>query len=204
MSRALILVDVQPTFCEGGALPVEGGNAVAQRIADFVEAHRSEYALVVTTQDWHINPGGHFSTTPDFVDTWPPHGIADTEEAALHPALSKIAIDVSVKKGQFEAAYSGFEGVTDEGEHLADVLRDKGITAVDVVGLAESHCVCETALDAVGYGFPARVLMDLTEPVTEELGALARARMAEAGVELTVSPDAEDYGSIEDTVADTN
>lgn len=203
MSRALILVDVQPTFCEGGALPVEGGNAVAQRIADFLGAHRGDYALVVTTQDWHINPGGHFSTTPDFVDTWPPHGIADTEEAALHPALSTVAVDVSVKKGQFEAAYSGFEGVTDEGEHLADVLREKGISTVDVVGLAESHCVCETALDAVGYGFPARVLLDLTEPVTEELGALARARMAEAGVELTVSPNAQEANTLDDDVADT-
>lgn len=191
MSRALILVDVQPTFCEGGALPVEGGNAVAQRIADYVGGHRDEYSLVVTTQDWHINPGGHFSTTPDFVDTWPPHGVAGSEEADLHPALSEVAVDVSVKKGQFEAAYSGFEGVTDEGDHLADILRKKGITAVDVVGLAESHCVCETALDAVGYGFPARVLLDLTEPVTEELGALARARMAEAGVELTLSADAD-------------
>lgn len=76
MPRALIIVDVQPTFCEGGALPVTGGNAVAEAVAAYVEAHRGDYQLIVTTQDWHIDPGAHFSETPDFVDTWPPHGVA--------------------------------------------------------------------------------------------------------------------------------
>ena len=81
MPRALIIVDVQPTFCEGGALPVTGGNAIAEAVAAYVDAHRDEYQLIVTTQDWHIDPGEHFSETPDFVDTWPPHGVAGTDEA---------------------------------------------------------------------------------------------------------------------------
>lgn len=183
MSRALIVVDVQPTFCEGGALPVAGGNAVAQRIADFAAAHRGAYSLVATTQDWHIDPGPHFSDHPDFVDTWPPHGVAGTAEAELHPALAGLHADVTVKKGQYRAAYSGFEGATADGQTLEKVLRDAGVTDVDVVGLAESHCVAQTALDAEAAGFATRVLSDLTEPVSEELGVAARERMRAAGVE---------------------
>ena len=106
MPRALIIVDVQPTFCEGGALPVTGGNAIAEAVAAYVDAHRDEYKLIVTTQDWHIDPGEHFSENPDFVDTWPPHGVAGTDEAELHPALANVKADVTVKKGQYKAAYS--------------------------------------------------------------------------------------------------
>lgn len=187
MTRALIIVDVQPTFCEGGALPVTGGNAVAQRIADFVRARQADYSLLVTTQDWHIDPGSHFSDSPDFVDTWPPHGVAGTEEAELHPALAGILVDVTVKKGQYAAAYSGFEGTTQEGLTLTQALQAAGVTEVDVVGLAESHCVCATAIDAVQEGFSARVFTDLTEPVTAELGEAARDKMRAAGVHLARS-----------------
>lgn len=184
MPRALIIVDVQPTFCEGGALPVTGGNAVAEAVAAYVDAHRDEYQLIVTTQDWHIDPGEHFSETPDFVDTWPPHGVAGTDEAELHPALANVSADVTVKKGQYKAAYSGFEGTTEDGKTLEEALRDAGITDVDVVGLAESHCVASTAVDAVHAGFPTRVLRELTAPVSEELGAVAREWMMTEGVLL--------------------
>jgi nicotinamidase/pyrazinamidase len=184
----LIVVDVQPTFCEGGELPVPGGEAVAQRVAEFAAAHRADYALVATTQDWHIDPGGHFSDTPDYVDTWPPHGVAGSPNAELHPALTGLNADVTIKKGQHAAAYSGFEGHDADGRGLADILRDAGVGAVDVVGLAESHCVAETAIDAVAAGFSARVLGGLTAPVSPETGAAARERMAAAGVELTEAP----------------
>ena len=187
--RALIVVDVQPTFCEGGSLPVAGGNACAARIADYVAAHRNRYDLVVTTQDWHIEPGAHFSTSPDFVDTWPPHGVAGTTEAGLHPALADLHADVAVRKGQFAAAYSGFEGTTEDGTTLAEELASRGVTAVDVVGLAESHCVRDTALDAVRAGLSTRCLSDLTEPVSPDLGERARDAMARAGVGLTDSAD---------------
>jgi nicotinamidase/pyrazinamidase len=185
--RALLVVDVQPTFCEGGALGVEGGTAVARAVAAFAAARRADYSLVATTQDWHIDPGDHFSETPDFVDTWPPHGVAGTEEAELHPALADLRPDVGVRKGQYAAAYSGFEGVDPDGRELATVLREAGVTDVDVVGIAESHCVLATALDAVGLGLRTRVLTDLTVPVTAEQGAAARERMAAAGVELVAS-----------------
>lgn len=186
-TRALLVVDVQPTFCEGGALPVEGGNAVAERIAAYARRHRADYDLVVTTQDWHVDPGDHFSDTPDFVDTWPPHGVAGTPEAELHPALADLHPDVSVKKGEYAAAYSGFEGVDPQGRDLATVLREHGVTDVDVVGIAESHCVLHTALDALAAGLRTRVLTDLTVPVTPEQGAAARDRLREAGVELVPS-----------------
>src|SRR5690606_15128971 len=182
--RALLVVDVQPTFCEGGALGVDGGNAVAQGVADLARRRRADYDLVVTTQDWHIDPGSHFSDTPDFVDTWPPHGVAGTPEAELHPALADLDPDVSVKKGEYAAAYSGFEGVDPQGRDLLTVLQEAGIEEVDVVGSAESHCVKATTLDAIGAGTRARVLRDLTVPVTPEQGAAARAEMAAAGAEL--------------------
>lgn len=188
--RALVVVDVQPTFCEGGALPVPGGNAVAARIARFAAARRADYALVATTQDWHVDPGRHFAVppeVPDFVDTWPPHGVANTAEAELHPALSALRPDASVKKGQYAAAYSGFEGVDPSGNSLAALLAKAGITDVDVVGIAESHCVKETALDAVREQLRTRVLADLTVPVTPELGEAAREEMQAAGVELMTS-----------------
>lgn len=187
--RALLVVDVQPTFCEGGALAVAGGNAVAEAVATFATRHRDDYALVVTTQDWHIDPGEHFSSTPDYVDTWPPHGVAGTPEAEVHPALADLRPDVAVKKGQYAAAYSGFEGVDADGRLLAQVLQEAGITDVDVVGIAESHCVKATALDALAVGLRTRVLTDLTVPVTPEQGEAARHAMAAAGATLTVSAE---------------
>ena len=204
-NRALIVVDVQPTFCEGGELGVAGGNAVADRIAAFVTAHRGDYAYIATTQDWHIEPGRHWSDEPDFVDTWPVHGKAGSPNAALHPAIAALDIRHHFKKGQYSAAYSGFEGIEDNGGRLmspeevragldaghtlAQALEDAGITDVDVVGIAESHCVKETALDAVRLGYRVRVFTDLTVPVSPELGEKARREMAGAGVGLVDSAD---------------
>ncbi|MGO1317494.1 MAG: isochorismatase family protein [Cellulomonadaceae bacterium] len=188
--RALIVVDVQPTFCEGGALGVTGGHATAEAIAWFAARHRADYDLVVTTQDWHIDPGEHFAippAVPDFVDTWPPHGVAGTAEAELHPALAELSPDVSVRKGMYSAAYSGFEGLNAGGRPLEEVLRSEGVTHLDVVGIAESHCVRDTALDGASLGFAVRVFTDLTVPVSPEQGEAARVAMAAAGVELVTS-----------------
>jgi nicotinamidase/pyrazinamidase len=200
MSKALIVVDVQPTFCEGGELGVPGGNAVAERIAAFVSEHRGDYAYIATTQDWHIEPGAHFSEHPDFVDTWPPHGRASTTNAQLHPVIAALDIAHHFKKGQYSAAYSGFEGIEDNtdaipsrdevkaqeqaGHTLANALKAAGIDHVDVVGIAESHCVKATALDAKQLGYGVTVFSDLTVPVSPESGEAARVAMREAGVEL--------------------
>lgn len=179
--RALILVDVQPTFCEGGALAVAGGNEVARKIGEFTRINADNYGVIVSTQDWHIDPGHHFSDNPDYVDTWPPHGVAGTEEAELHPAVADLPSE-SVKKGQYAAAYSGFEGKTEDGRTLKDVLKAAEITSVDIVGLAESHCVKDTALDARSMFDEVRVFSDLTAPTSEELGLKARTIMEGAGI----------------------
>jgi nicotinamidase/pyrazinamidase len=184
-SRALLIVDVQPTFCEGGELAVPGGNLVAERIADHVKAHRAGYRLTITSQDWHLDPGPHFSEHPDFIDTWPPHGLAGTSNAELHPAvaaaLAPSGADVTIRKGLHEAAYSAFDGTAPDGRPLAEVLTTAGISEVDVCGIAESHCVRASALDAISAGLAVRLLTDLTVPVSEESGAAARAEISSAG-----------------------
>lgn len=187
---ALIVVDVQPTFCEGGELPVEGGNRVAARIADLLRAEGRNYDLVATTQDWHIDPGGHFSDEPDFVGTWPPHGVAGSANAELHPALSAVlgTVDVSVKKGQHAAAYSGFEGSTDSGTSLWSELSGAGITRADVVGLAYDHCVKATALDAARYGLATRVLAPHTAAVSADTARSATVELVAAGVTVVGQP----------------
>ena len=111
MSRALIIVDVQNDFCEGGALPVTGGADLAGEISEYVDAHHGQFDHVVATQDWHIDPGAHFSEDPDLVDSWPPHCVAGTRGAELHPDLDPEYIQAYFRKGQFAAAYSGFEGL---------------------------------------------------------------------------------------------
>ncbi|WP_402467182.1 isochorismatase family protein [Isoptericola aurantiacus] len=186
-TRALIVVDVQPTFCEGGELGVDGGNRVAADVAAYAAAHRDRYGLVVTTQDWHIDPGEHFSDAPDFVSSWPVHGVAESPNAALHPVLADLDADVAIRKGQYDDGYSGFDGTDPVGRSLDQVLREAAVDTVDVVGLAESHCVKHTALDAVRHGFATRVLTDLTAPVSAEQGEQARSEMAAVGVELTRS-----------------
>lgn len=190
-SRALLIVDVQPTFCEGGELAVAGGNQVADRIAEHLKAHRDEYRLTITSQDWHLDPGAHFSQQPDFVDSWPPHGLAGTANAELHSAvaaaLAPSGADVTIKKGLHEAAYSAFDGTAPDGRTLVQVLREAGVSELDVCGIAESHCVRATALDALQAGLAVRLLTDLTVPVTEESGAAAREEISSAGGVLVQS-----------------
>lgn len=177
---ALIVVDVQNDFCEGGALGVRGGAAVAAAIDSIV----GEYSTVVATRDHHIEPGDHFSEDPDFVDTWPPHCVAGTPGAAFHPSFDAGAAQAVFSKGQHSAAYSGFEGISDDGTTLAEWLRAHHITTVDVVGIATDHCVRATALDAVKEGFTTRVLLNFTAAVAEKTATAALADMRGAGIEL--------------------
>lgn len=188
LRTALLVVDVQPTFCEGGALAVEGGNDVAAKVAELLAGEHG-YDLVVTTQDWHIDPGDHFSDEPDFVDTWPPHGVAGTAEAELHPALDPVTdrIDARVRKGMHAAAYSGLEGVDNDGRTLNDLLSSAGVHEVDVVGIAFDHCVRATAMDAAANGYATTVIEGLSASVAPETEAAARTQLADAGVEVIIS-----------------
>jgi nicotinamidase/pyrazinamidase len=183
MTRALIVVDVQNDFCEGGSLAVTGGAAVASGITERLRSGAGEYAHVVATRDHHIDPGGHFAQQPDFLETWPAHCVVGTDGVELHPDLDRARIEAVFDKGEYAAAYSGFEGAAD-GVPLADWLRQHGVDAVDVVGIATDHCVRATALDAVGNGFATRVLLDLTAGVTDGTTDAAVEELRAAGVEL--------------------
>jgi len=190
MSRALVVVDVQNDFCEGGSLAVEGGGDVARSITTLVGTNngRDIYDLVVATKDWHIDPGGHFadpSVGPNFVDTWPVHCVADTGGASFHPDLD-IAVDEVFLKGRHTASYTGFDGgsLTDESVLLGDWLRTRDVTEVDIVGLATDHCVRATAIDAVGAGFTTRVLLEHCAGVAPDTTDSARLEMIEAGITL--------------------
>jgi nicotinamidase/pyrazinamidase len=181
MTRALIVVDVQNDFCEGGSLAVAGGTAVAAAITEHVRS--AGYDHVVATRDHHIDPGGHFAEHPDFLETWPAHCVVGTGGVELHPHLDREPIEAVFDKGGHAAAYSGFEGTAD-GVGLADWLRGHGVDAVDVVGIATDHCVRATALDAVGNGFATRVLLPLTAGVAEASTDAALDQLRTAGVEL--------------------
>ena len=181
-ARALVVVDVQNDFCEGGSLAVAGGAGVASRITGYLRDHADEYAVVVATRDWHEDPGKHFSATPDYRDSWPPHCVAGTPGAEFHPALDASGFDAVVSKGRRSAAYSGFEGVDDRGAGLAAVLAARGVDEVDVCGLATDYCVRATALDAAALGLRTRVLLDLCAGVDPETTGRAVADLATAGV----------------------
>lgn len=211
MSRALIIVDVQNDFCEGGSLPVAGGADLAVAISEYVDAHQGEFDHVVATQDWHIDPGSHFSATPDFQDSWPPHCVAGTRGAELHEDLDTEYIEAYFRKGQFTAAYSGFEGLlapedavptgerqpgsmpgaSDSPQSAPDVdaigldewLQEKDVEDVVVVGLATDYCVRATALDAVQAGYGVTVIRSLTAGIADDLDE-AMAEMELGGVDI--------------------
>jgi nicotinamidase/pyrazinamidase len=181
MARALIVVDVQNDFCEGGSMGVTGGARVAADIGSLLAAEDTGYDHVVATRDHHVDPGDHWSDDPDFRDSWPVHCEVGTEGEAFHPALQPRRFDAVFLKGEHAAAYSGFEGAAD-GHGLADWLREHGVTEVDVCGIATDYCVRATALDAVREGFTTRVLLDLCAAVTAETGESAVREMVAAGV----------------------
>ncbi|AOY70673.1 MULTISPECIES: isochorismatase family protein [Paenarthrobacter] len=190
MSKALIIVDVQNDFCEGGSLAVNGGAAVAAAISEYLDANQQQYDHIVATQDWHIEPGDHFSETPDMVDSWPPHCRARTKGAEIHEDLDPEFIQAYFRKGQYTAAYSGFEGVLapeddvpsgdlkagqavtevldEDAIGLDDWLQSHDVEDVVVVGLATDYCVRATALDAVQAGYNTTVIAELTAGIAED------------------------------------
>ena len=180
--RALLIVDVQNDFCEGGSLAVNGAGAVVLAINAWL-AEADCYDHVVATKDYHIDPGDHFSIDPDYVSSWPRHCVAGTPGADFHPDLQTVRIEEIFLKGAYRAAYSGFEGSAD-GVDLADWLRARGVDEVDIVGIATDYCVRATAEDAVDCGFVTRVLVDLTAGVAPESTAAALDGMQRLGVEL--------------------
>jgi len=194
MRRALLIVDVQNDFTEGGALGVDGGAAVAAGITEHLERHADHYDVVVASRDWHDGEndnGGHFAVgaAPDFVGTWPRHCVSGTPGADYHPALDTSRVHVHVRKGQGRPAYSMFEGTADDGSPMPEVLARRGVTAVDVVGIATDYCVRATALDALDLGASVRVLDDLVAGVAPTSSAAAIEELRAAGIEVTPSAE---------------
>ncbi len=190
MTRALLIVDVQNDFTEGGALSCEGGAAIATNISEFLATHADDYAVIVASRDWHDadgDNGGHFSDNPDWVDTWPSHCVAGTAGAEYHPALDTAAVTAHVRKGQGIPAYSAFEGTTESGQALVDVLRENSVDAVDVVGIATDYCVRASALDAAALGLAVTVKANLCVGVEAAGSVAALGELARAGVAITVS-----------------
>ncbi len=203
MTRALLIVDVQNDFCEGGSLASKEGAQVATAISEYVEDHHSDYGAILATQDWHIDPGQHFSDTPDYRTSWPVHCQADTPGADLHPNLDSDYIQAYFRKGQYQGAYSAFEGLLAPedtvltGERTAgaaqedhptlsldDWLQERGFTDIDVVGIATEYCVKTTALDAVDAGYETRVLQELTAPICQQDCPQVYRELEQAGVEV--------------------
>ena len=174
MARALLIIDFQNDFTPGGALAVRDGDTIAPKINAL--AASGDYDLVVATRDWH--PADHHSFKAQG-GIWPVHCVAGTQGAQLHPDLDRTKVDVVVDKGQAvdTDGYSGFEG-TD----LDELLRERGITQVTVVGLATDYCVKNTALDALKAGFQVTVDSSAARGVEVQPGdseaALAEVRAA--------------------------
>jgi nicotinamidase/pyrazinamidase len=189
MGKALFIVDVQNDFTEGGALGVAGGAAVAEGVTAFLREHADDYAVIVASRDWHDadnDNGGHFATDdePDFVESWPPHCVAGTPGADYHPAFDTSRVTFHVQKGQGVPAYSLFEGRTESGATVHEILDERGIHTIDVAGIATDYCVRASALDALAHGQHVRVLTSLVAGVAEASSQAALAELAHAGAEL--------------------
>ncbi len=188
MGKALLVVDVQNDFCEGGSLAVAGGAAIASKISDYLKS--STYDLVVGSRDWHDsdnNNSGHFADSgsdPDFTNSWPRHCVAGSHGADYHQNLSSNLIQTHIFKGQGAHGYSAFEGVTDSSENLAQVLQTHSISELDVVGIATDHCVLASALDAKKLGLKVRVISSLTAGVSPESTEKAIDLLVDSGVEV--------------------
>ncbi|AVZ71580.1 nicotinamidase [Streptomyces lunaelactis] len=192
MRRALIIVDVQKDFCEGGSVPVKGGADRAAAIAELVRRADGQYAFVVATRDHHIDPGAHFSENPDFRDSFPVHCVVGSEGGEFHPdfapAVDSGHVDEVFFKGAHSSSKSGFEGSAQDGTTLSAWLKARDIADLDVVGIATDHCVKATALDGVRAGFTVRVLLDYTAGVAADTTRTAIAELRRAGVKLSGEP----------------
>jgi nicotinamidase/pyrazinamidase len=192
MRRALLIVDVQNDFTEGGALEVQGGAAVAARITRFLDEGAVAYDCIIASRDWHDahnTNGGHFAHTeePNFRDTWPVHCISGTVGAEYHPAFNTQQVDYHVYKGQGKPAYSIYEGVTADNKTVGSLLEECDITDVDIVGLATDYCVRASALDALKTGAKVRVLSDLVAGVTDQTATTALGELTSAGARIVPS-----------------
>jgi nicotinamidase/pyrazinamidase len=187
MANALLIIDVQNDFCEGGALAVSGGAKVATSISEFLESSGDTFDYIIASRDWHdanSTNGNHFSETPDFVNSWPVHCVAETFGAEYHPNFNSTKVDFHILKGQGKPSYSIFEGTSEEGSSFEKLLEELKVKSVTVVGLATDYCVLQSSLDAKKQGLDVRILKDLVAGVGVESTQAAFTNLSAAGCEI--------------------
>ena len=193
MANALLVIDVQNDFCEGGALACQGGAQVAKRISEYLAQNPAKYDYVIASRDWHTpndSNGGHFPVSgqePDFVNTWPLHCLAGELGSEYHSNLDSSLIDIHIKKGQGQHGYSIFEGTSDSGEKFEELLSRLDISNVDVVGIATDYCVRASSLDAKKHGLSVRVITSLTAGVSPKSTEAAIDEMVDAGISVVAT-----------------
>ncbi|NNN19745.1 MAG: isochorismatase family protein [Acidimicrobiaceae bacterium] len=189
MRRALLIVDLQNDFCEGGSLPVNGGAEIARKVNQHIQQSARLYDLIVASKDNHVRPVGHFSRHPDFSSTWPVHCISGTAGSEFHPSLDSSLIDQVVYKGDYQAAYSAFEGATELGESLVNLLERREIEALAICGIATDYCVLHSAISSLEFGFPTTVFINLTAGVSVEGSMEALEELQSRGANLDYAVD---------------
>ncbi|WP_440995481.1 nicotinamidase [Arhodomonas sp. SL1] len=202
---ALVVVDMQPDFMEGGALATVGGSEIVPAVAELMASGR--FGQIAATQDWH--PPGHISFASSHSGRepfevielyghdqvlWPDHCVQGSAGAELHRDLPWEQAAVIVRKGEEPAvdSYSGFRNNFDaDGERpptgLGGYLRERGVETVFLCGLARDYCVKWTAEDAAAAAFETVFLWDLTRPVDPSGDDSVREALAAAGVRVTDS-----------------
>lgn len=179
MSRALLIIDFQNDFTSGGALEVPDGDEIAEPVKRLA----GEFEHVLATRDWHPPDHASFETEGG---PWPVHCVQGTHGAELHPAMRDIEVEAIVDVGveREDEGYSGFEK-----SKLANLLRERGVQEVAVVGLATDYCVRASAIDACREGFDTTVVTDAIRAVEVNPGDGERALedMREAGAKLATS-----------------
>jgi nicotinamidase/pyrazinamidase len=188
MRNALLVVDLQNDFLEGGSIPVPGGTQVAAQVSRHIRHFRSEYAFVVATRDVHEDPADHFSDKPDYITTWPKHGLIGSRGATLCTPIFNLVrekiIQVVVDKGRHAGAASAFEAQDVRGHMLVDVLREQRVDHIDICGLITEYCIRESALDARKHEFQVRVLVNLCGAASPDNAQRAFEDMKTAGCQL--------------------
>jgi len=182
---AIVVVDVQNDFVEGGSLAVEGGKDVAKNI-HFISDIQPD--SIVYTKDWHIDPGPHFADEPDFIDSWPRHCVAETGGAEFAAPFKATDPERIFLKGQYKASYSGAEGHNIDGVGLVQWLQENNFQTVEVLGIAFDYCVKQTALDLAKAGFKVRVPAPgdgWTASVHPENDPETIDELTQAGIEVT-------------------
>lgn len=194
MKSALLIVDVQNDFCEGGSLAVKGGANVAAAITQHIIDHSNEYDYIIASKDWHIDPGDHWGTLKsgkeiDYKTVWPVHCPAGLAGSNFHPFLDAAYIDAVFLKGQYEAAYSAFEGtLNSKADKTLDYWLDRyEVTNLYICGIATDYCVAATVTDSVTYGYNTCLLPYLTVAVdTENFDTIWRDLQRETGCTISV------------------